>query len=159
MKAICKTRLERESFPPWKKSASAEEEGHSYTGADGKTSTWSQPSSLAAGTTLPWTPRIPASSNCITYKSNDLFAVRRISLKGKVETADLRPLHQAVSTTSGASASATTGSDGKSTPISTGAGASGAASTSTKGSSGAMALLPSSALLAASTTLLYALLF
>lgn len=45
-----------------------------YTGTDGKTSTWSQPSSLPATSTLPWTPRIPASSNCRTYQSTDLFA-------------------------------------------------------------------------------------
>lgn len=44
-----------------------------YTGTDGKTSTWSQPSSLPATSTLPWTPRVPASSNCVTYKSADLF--------------------------------------------------------------------------------------
>ena len=44
-----------------------------YTGADGKTSTWSQPSSLPATSTLPWTPRVPTSSNCVTYKSEDLF--------------------------------------------------------------------------------------
>lgn len=45
-----------------------------YTGADGKTSTWSQPESLPATSTLPWTPRIPASSNCKTYQSTDIFA-------------------------------------------------------------------------------------
>ncbi|GAA5825764.1 hypothetical protein JCM11251_000362 [Rhodosporidiobolus azoricus] len=44
-----------------------------YTGSDGKTSTWSQPESLAGTETLPWTPRIPASSNCVTYSSTDLF--------------------------------------------------------------------------------------
>ena len=44
-----------------------------YTGADGKTSTYSQPTSLAPGTTLPWTPRIPSSSNCVTYESSSLF--------------------------------------------------------------------------------------
>ncbi|GAA5906072.1 hypothetical protein JCM6882_003551 [Rhodosporidiobolus microsporus] len=44
-----------------------------YTGTDGQTSTWSQPESLAGTETLPWTPRIPASSNCVTYQSTDLF--------------------------------------------------------------------------------------
>ncbi|GAA5997818.1 uncharacterized protein JCM10292_006835 [Rhodotorula paludigena] len=44
-----------------------------YTGSDGKTTTWSQPASLSADETLPWTPRIPASSNCVTYSSSDLF--------------------------------------------------------------------------------------
>lgn len=44
-----------------------------YTGTDGKTTTWSQPSSLPATSTLPWTPRVPSSSNCRTYTSSDLF--------------------------------------------------------------------------------------
>lgn len=38
-------------------------------------STWSQPESLAADSTLPWTPRVPSSSNCKTYSSADLFPV------------------------------------------------------------------------------------
>ncbi|GAA6012952.1 hypothetical protein JCM10207_008393 [Rhodosporidiobolus poonsookiae] len=45
-----------------------------YTGSDGQTSTWSQPSSLPATSTLPWTPRVPSSSNCRTYSSTELFA-------------------------------------------------------------------------------------
>ncbi|BGP15856.1 hypothetical protein JCM10213_005658 [Rhodosporidiobolus nylandii] len=44
-----------------------------YTGSDGKTSTWSQPESLPATSTLPWTPVVPKSSNCVTYQSTDLF--------------------------------------------------------------------------------------
>lgn len=44
-----------------------------YTGSDGQKTVWSQPSSLPATSTLPWTPRIPASSNCKTYQSTDLF--------------------------------------------------------------------------------------
>jgi len=40
---------------------------------NGTTATWSQPSSLPATSTLPWTPRIPASSNCVTYSSAQLF--------------------------------------------------------------------------------------
>ncbi|GAA5970908.1 hypothetical protein JCM11641_004504 [Rhodosporidiobolus odoratus] len=44
-----------------------------YTGSDGKTSTWSQPTELAATSTLPWTPRVPSSSNCVTHRSTDLF--------------------------------------------------------------------------------------
>jgi hypothetical protein len=35
--------------------------------------TWSQPDTLPATSTLPWTPRIPASSNCVTYSSEELF--------------------------------------------------------------------------------------
>ena len=33
--------------------------------------TWQQSTNLPA--TLPWTPRIPASSNCVTYSSQQLF--------------------------------------------------------------------------------------
>ncbi|GAA5928580.1 uncharacterized protein JCM15063_003914 [Sporobolomyces koalae] len=43
-----------------------------YT-SNGQTYTWSQPSSLPADSTLPWTPSIPASSNCKTYQSTDIF--------------------------------------------------------------------------------------
>ncbi|KAF7979906.1 hypothetical protein HWV62_40300 [Athelia sp. TMB] len=43
-----------------------------YT-SNGQTLTWSQPSVLPATSTLPWTPRIPASSNCVTYSSAQLF--------------------------------------------------------------------------------------
>ncbi|GAA6027411.1 hypothetical protein JCM8097_007842 [Rhodosporidiobolus ruineniae] len=44
-----------------------------YTGSDGKTTTWSQPTELAADATVPWTPRVPSSSNCVTHTSADLF--------------------------------------------------------------------------------------
>ncbi|KAF7984665.1 hypothetical protein HWV62_12926 [Athelia sp. TMB] len=44
-----------------------------YT-TDGTTTTWSMPASLSPTTTLPWQPRIPASSNCVTYSSAQLFS-------------------------------------------------------------------------------------
>ncbi|KAI5480370.1 hypothetical protein MNV49_000945 [Pseudohyphozyma bogoriensis] len=44
-----------------------------YTDSFGTTQTWSQPTSFANDATLPWTPRIPRSSNCVRYKSTDLF--------------------------------------------------------------------------------------
>ncbi|KAK4700307.1 hypothetical protein P7C70_g5943, partial [Phenoliferia sp. Uapishka_3] len=97
----------------------------------GSTYTWSQPSELPATSTLPWTPRIPASSNCVTYKSNDLFS----SASG--------------STSGSSSASATTGKDGKSTPVSTGSQTGSAASTSTSKPSSAGTLFGSSALVLA----------
>lgn len=49
-----------------------QDEVGTYT-SNGQTYTWSQPSSLPATSTLPWTPRIPASSNCVTYQSTDLW--------------------------------------------------------------------------------------
>ncbi len=85
-----------------------------YTGADGKTSTWSQPSSLPATSTLPWTPRVPASSNCVTYKSEDLFGA--------------------------ASTGASTTSGSKGSKTSSGAGATGSVSASGSPSSGAARL-------------------
>ncbi|KAF8314342.1 uncharacterized protein EI90DRAFT_2917133 [Cantharellus anzutake] len=46
-----------------------------YTGSDGKTSTFSQPpESLGPISTIPFTPRIPATSNCVTYTSSLLYA-------------------------------------------------------------------------------------
>lgn len=38
-------------------------------------SVWPQPSSLPATSVLPWTPRIPASSNCVTYQSTAIYSV------------------------------------------------------------------------------------
>jgi len=43
-----------------------------YT-SNGQTLTWSQPASLDPTTTLPWQPRIPASSNCQTFSSAQLY--------------------------------------------------------------------------------------
>ncbi|KAL8283627.1 hypothetical protein RQP46_005422 [Phenoliferia psychrophenolica] len=98
-----------------------------YT-SGGQTLTWSQPSELPATSTLPWTPRIPASSNCVTYKSNDLFS--------------------AAASSSGASSAATTGTDGKSTPVSgSKTGAAAATFSTSAGSSGASPLVGSGALL------------
>jgi hypothetical protein len=81
---------------------------------NGQTSTWSMPDPLT--TTPPYTPRIPASSNCKTYQSSDLL------LAGS-------------STTSGAAASAT----GKGSSAASGSkSGSGAAASSTGQSSSAM---------------------
>ncbi|GAA5856035.1 hypothetical protein JCM9279_003384 [Rhodotorula babjevae] len=94
-----------------------------YTGTDGKTSTWSQPESLAADSTLPWTPRVPSSSNCRTYTSSDLFPVSLLGYQAS----------SAASTTSAASSMAT-GSAASSRARSDSKGAS-----STSGSSAAAA--------------------
>ncbi|KAL8278448.1 hypothetical protein RQP46_009138 [Phenoliferia psychrophenolica] len=50
-----------------------QDEVGTYTDSNGATKTWSQPSSLPANSVLPWTPRIPASSNCVQYQSSDLY--------------------------------------------------------------------------------------
>jgi hypothetical protein len=45
---------------------------------NGVTMSWSQPpESLGPVTSVPYTPSIPASSNCITYQSSDLFTAVR----------------------------------------------------------------------------------
>jgi hypothetical protein len=45
-----------------------------YTGSNGQTMTYFQPpESLGPITTVPYTPRVPASSNCVTYHSTDLY--------------------------------------------------------------------------------------
>lgn len=46
-----------------------------YTGSDGQVSTYQQPpESLGAITTVPYEPKIPASSQCTTYTSAQLYA-------------------------------------------------------------------------------------
>ncbi|KAL1715331.1 hypothetical protein EV715DRAFT_256395 [Schizophyllum commune] len=46
-----------------------------YTGADGQVTTYTQPpESLGAITTMPYQPRVPASSNCQTFTSSELYS-------------------------------------------------------------------------------------
>lgn len=88
--------------------------------------TWSEPASLSADETLPWTPRIPASSNCQTFSSAALYAASTTSASAA-----------ATSTSAGASAYSTgtnsansrSGSSSSATKTST---SSAAASTSAK---------------------------
>lgn len=45
-----------------------------YTGSDGKTTTYFQPpESLGPITSVPYTPVVPSSSNCVTYHSTNLY--------------------------------------------------------------------------------------
>ena len=88
---------------------------------NGQTSSYAQPAESVSIGTLPFTPRIPASSNCVTYQSSALYT-------------DFKSL--AASTTA---ASATATGAGKSTASGSRAG-SAATSTSTSGSNGAGAL-------------------
>jgi hypothetical protein len=95
-----------------------------YT-SGGQTLSYAQPAeSLGPITSVPYTPRIPASSNCQTYASSSLFT----------DFATLAP------SPTGASAASATGS-GASKGSGSGAGSSApAASTSTSGSNGAGAV-------------------
>lgn len=116
-----------------------------YVGTDGKTSTWSQPESLPATSTLPWTPVVPSSSNCRTYQSTDLFPA---SLLGYQSTAAA-----AASSTSAASSATSTGSaassrSGASSAQVTGTGAAAAAQSSGGSTSGASHVVASGGALA-----------
>ncbi|GAA5909281.1 hypothetical protein JCM8208_005630 [Rhodotorula glutinis] len=74
-----------------------------YTGSNGQTSTWSQPESLAADSTLPWTPRVPSSSNCRTYSSADLFPVSLLGYQASSAAASTTSAASSMSTGSAAS--------------------------------------------------------
>jgi len=88
---------------------------------NGQTSSYAQPAESVSIGTLPFTPRIPASSNCVTYQSSALYT-------------DFKSL--AASTTA---SSATATGAGKNSASGSRAG-SAATSTSTSGSNGAGAL-------------------
>ncbi|KZP27877.1 hypothetical protein FIBSPDRAFT_730011 [Athelia psychrophila] len=49
-----------------------------YTSA-GQTLTWAQPTDGILPATLPWQPKVPASSNCVTYTSAQLFGTASAS--------------------------------------------------------------------------------
>jgi len=85
-----------------------------YT-VDGTTSTWSMPATLESPP--PFTPRVPASSNCQTFQATDLFVF--------------------ASTTSGTAQATGTGSSGSGSGGS-GSGSGGATSTSTSAQSSAL---------------------
>jgi len=80
-----------------------------YT-TDGTTTTWSMPASLSPTTTLPWQPRIPASSNCVTYSSAQLFSssVSGAASASNSASASVTPSASSAVSTS-ASASGSTG--------------------------------------------------
>jgi len=83
-----------------------QDEVGTYT-SNGQTITWSQP--LAVPATLPWTPRIPASSNCVTFSSAQLYGTGTASpsttASGSTNTGSTKPS----SSTGTAASSAKTG--------------------------------------------------
>jgi hypothetical protein len=92
-----------------------------YT-SNGQTYTWSQPEQVPA--TLPWQPRIPASSNCRTYASTDLFGVASSTTVSSSASS---------SATSGSSSSRTTGSGSASSASRTSSSASASATGNNNG--------------------------
>ncbi|GAA6012959.1 hypothetical protein JCM10207_008395 [Rhodosporidiobolus poonsookiae] len=117
-----------------------------YTGTDGKTSTWSQPESLPATSTLPWTPRIPASSNCVTYQSSDIFAASDLGYQSTALSGS------ATATSAASTASSTSAASSRSGASSSGASATGqsaaAQTSSSTTTSGASSLVASTGLVA-----------
>lgn len=52
-----------------------------YTDASGAVQTFTQPpESLGPITSIPYTPRVPSSSNCVTYSANELYAAAASAL-------------------------------------------------------------------------------
>ena len=79
-----------------------QDEAGTYTGTNGKTTVWSQPESLSDGYTMPYTPRVPASSNCQTFSSEELFGAAAATSASAVTSAAA----SSATATSDASASA-----------------------------------------------------
>ncbi|KAL8292610.1 hypothetical protein RQP46_001222 [Phenoliferia psychrophenolica] len=101
-----------------------------------QTLTWSQPTLLPATSTLPWTPFVPASSNCVTYQSSDLFPVASL---GYQSNSPLIPTAAATTASSGSAASGRSGSGSASSPTKTGS-SSTAGSTSSTSKSGSSSI-------------------
>ncbi|ORX40312.1 hypothetical protein BD324DRAFT_617275 [Kockovaella imperatae] len=80
-----------------------QDEVGTYT-SDGQTYTWSQPTSLPPGYNMPYTPTIPASSNCVTYQSTDLFPTQSLGYQST------NNVFGALGPTSASAASSSTGS-------------------------------------------------
>ncbi len=130
-----------------------QDEVGTYTGTDGSTTVWSQPASLTDGYSMPWTPRIPASSNCVTYSSEELFGTASTTAAAASATATTSPGAAATggaSSGSGASSGAAVATSGASAQDAAAAAAATSSTTSGAVSSvvGGSALLPLAGMLA-----------
>ncbi|GAA5859892.1 hypothetical protein JCM1840_001784 [Sporobolomyces johnsonii] len=114
-----------------------------YT-SDGQTYTWSQPTSLPATSTLPWTPVVPSSSNCKTYQSTDLFPVSLLGYQSTASASATTTASASGATSTGSAASSRGKSD--STAATATKGSSAAASTGSSSTSGAGSLAVSGVL-------------
>jgi len=113
-----------------------QDEVGTYT-SNGQTLTWSQPSSLPASSTLPWTPRIPASSNCVTYQSTDLFPPASLGYQSGSAASSSSSTSAMSSTSTGTSTSPSGSRSGSSASVSA------SATASPTKSSGALRVAPS----------------
>ena len=109
-----------------------------YTLSDGTTTSYSQPpDSLGPITTMPYTAKIPSSSNCVTFQSSDLFSglptptgVQVAAVTGGASGAAAATGGAAPSKgSSGAAGASRTGSSGAASPTNSDAPQTGAAST------------------------------
>ncbi|BGP15855.1 hypothetical protein JCM10213_005659 [Rhodosporidiobolus nylandii] len=116
-----------------------------YTGTDGQTTVWSQPESLPATSTLPWTPRIPASSNCVTYQSTDLFPTTALGYQNTASASSATATATSGSSASNKSAASSRSGSSSGHASST---ATGASASSTSNTSGASSLVAGSGALA-----------
>jgi len=107
-----------------------QDEVGTYTGTDGSTTVWSQPESLDASTTLPWTPRVPASSNCVTYSSEELFGANTATSASAAATTSAGAAATSGATNGAAVSTASAGGSVAASSQATSAAASAAASTS-----------------------------
>jgi hypothetical protein len=101
-----------------------------YT-SGGKTLTWSHPASLSPTTTLPWQPRIPATSNCKTYASSQLFGSGANTFPSLASSTSTASSSVITSVTSSAQVTSAAGTTSKAT----GTGASPAATSASGGAS------------------------
>ncbi|GAA5861024.1 hypothetical protein JCM8547_008010 [Rhodosporidiobolus lusitaniae] len=124
-----------------------QDEVGTYTDSTGATQTWSQPESLAADTTLPWTPRIPASSNCVTYQSSDLFPTSLLGYQNTASASATATASSGATTSTGSAASSRSGASSGSAAA-TGTNSAAAASSSSSTTSGASSLVLSSGVFA-----------
>jgi len=86
-----------------------------YTDASGQVQTYTQPAeSLGPITTLPYQPKVPASSNCVTYTSSAIYnALPTVSVASPSSSglSSVRPSSSGTRTSSGSSPSNTGSSD------------------------------------------------
>ncbi|KAL7418505.1 hypothetical protein Q5752_006963 [Cryptotrichosporon argae] len=114
-----------------------QDEVGTYT-SGGQTLTWSQPSSLAATETIPWTPRVPSSSNCVYYHSTDLFPTEALGYQSTAVALDDVSLTTTAATTPasyGTVSGAPTAASGSGSGSASGSSATGASSSAAKSGS------------------------
>ncbi|SCV74059.1 BQ2448_6491 [Microbotryum intermedium] len=108
-----------------------QDEVGTYTGSNGKTTVWSQPEDLGTST-LPWTPRVPASSNCVTHASTALFPLASLGYQaGSASASAASSASSAASASRSSAASSRTDTSSHASATST---SSAAASTTTRAS-------------------------